>query len=229
MFERIAAEAPDFLNAYNVMFLLQAMGRTLAMTLFGCLVGFTLGLLLALARRAQGKAMLPLRIVATLYVETFRRIPFLVILFIVLYAIQPIWPSISLLGVAIVAVCVLSAAFMAEIIRAGLESVPRAQIESAKVLNFSPLQSLWWVILPQAWKVIIPPAIAFAVMFVKDTSLASQLGVVELTFAGKMLVNRGFSPILGFGAVLIAYFILSFPLSMLGSYLEKRLGSPRRR
>jgi polar amino acid transport system permease protein len=228
MFERIVTEAPDFFNTFNIIFLLEAMGRTLAMTVFGCAVGFGLGLLLAVARRAQGRAMLPLRLLASFYVETFRRIPFLVILFIVLYAIQPIWPSISLLGVAIVAVCVLSTAFMAEIIRAGLESVPPAQIESARVLNFSPVQVLLWVVLPQAWKVIIPPAIAFAVMFVKDTSLASQLGVVELTFAGKMLVNRGFSPFLGFGAVLVAYFILSFPLSMLGTYLERRLGSSRR-
>ena len=72
------------------------------------------------------------------------------------------------------------------------------------------------VILPQAWKVILPPAAAFIVMFIKDTSLASQIGVVELTFAGKMLVNRGFSPVLGFGAILIAYFVLSYPLSRLG-------------
>jgi polar amino acid transport system permease protein len=81
------------------------------------------------------------------------------------------------------------------------------------------------VILPQSWKVILPPAAAFVVMFIKDTSLASQLGVVELTFAGKMLVNRGFSPVLGFGAILVAYFILSYPLSRLAAYLEKRLAS----
>lgn len=227
--EGLAAQVPEFFNAYNVAFILEAMGRTLAMTIFGCSVGFGLGLVLAVARRAEGAAWLPLRIAATLYVEIFRRIPFLVILFIVLYAIQPFWPSISLLGVAIVAVCVLSTAFLSEIIRAGLDSVPRAQIESARVMNFSPAQTLFWVILPQAWRVIIPPAIAFAVMFVKDTSLASQMGVVELTFAGKMLVNRGFSPVLGFGAILVCYFILSYPLSLLGAYLEKRLGASHRR
>jgi polar amino acid transport system permease protein len=64
-------------------------------------------------------------------------------------------------------------------------------------------------------------------MFIKDTSLASHIGVVELTFAGKMFVNRGFSPLLGFGAVLVLYFLLSYPLSLLGMYLEKRLGAPR--
>ncbi len=81
------------------------------------------------------------------------------------------------------------------------------------------------VILPQSWKVILPPATAFIVMFIKDTSLASQLGVIELTFAGKMLVNRGFSPVLGFGAILICYFLLSYPLSRFAAYLEKRIAS----
>ena len=81
------------------------------------------------------------------------------------------------------------------------------------------------VILPQSWKVILPPASAFIVMFIKDTSLASQLGVIELTFAGKILVNKGFSPVLGFGVVLICYFALSYPLSRFASYLERRLAS----
>ncbi len=229
MFDRILTEAPEFFNYYNIVFILQAMGRTLLMTVFGCAVGFGMGLLLAVARRGRSTAALPLRIAATLYVETFRRIPFLVVLFIVLYMIQPIWPTISLLGIAIVAVCLLSTAFLSEIIRAGIESVPEKQVESAQVLNFSPFQTLFWVILPQAWKVIIPPAIAFAVMFVKDTSLASQMGVVELTFTGKMLVNRGFSPFLGFGAILVCYFILSYPLSLFGAYLEKRLAASRNR
>ena len=60
-------------------------------------------------------------------------------------------------------------------------------------------------------------------MFIKDTSLASQLGVIEMTFAGEMLVNRGFSPVLGFGAVLVCYFAMSWPLSRLAIRLEKRL------
>jgi len=79
------------------------------------------------------------------------------------------------------------------------------------------------VVLPQSWRVILPPATAFVIMFIKDTSLASQLGVIELTVAGKMLVNRGFSPLIGFGAILACYFILSYPLSRFAAYLEKRL------
>ncbi|MBT8078388.1 MAG: amino acid ABC transporter permease, partial [Gammaproteobacteria bacterium] len=171
------------------------------------------------------RPLLPVRWVAVAYVEIFRRIPFLVILFIVLFVIEPLMPGTSLFGIATVSVCLLSTAFLSEVIRAGIESVPAPQVESARTLNFNWLQIQISVVLPQSWKVILPPTAAFIVMFIKDTSLASQLGVIELTFAGKMLVNRGFSPVLGFGAILICYFALSYPLSRLAARLEKRLAN----
>jgi len=225
MFERLLQEVPEFFNYYNVIFLLQAAGRTLIMTLIGCTVGFVLGLLIAVLRQGKSLLTLPLRAVVIAYVEIFRRIPFLVILFIVLYAIQPMFPDASLLTIATISICLVSTAFLSEIVRAGLESVPQQQIEGAQTLNFGAFRTLTLVVLPQAWRVILPPAIAFAVMFIKDTSLASHMGVVELTFTGKIFVNRGFSPVLGFGTVLLLYFALSYPLSRLGMYLEKRLAS----
>jgi polar amino acid transport system permease protein len=223
MFERLLEEAPEFFNYYNLIFIGQAMGRTLVMTVVGCTVGFICGLALALVRRTQSRWLAPLRWIVIGYVETFRRIPFLVILFIVLFVIEPLLPGTSLLGIATISVCLLSTAFLSEIVRSGLESVPTQQVEGARTLNFNALQMLTNVILPQSWRVILPPTAAFMVMFIKDTSLASQLGVIELTFAGKMLVNRGFSPLLGFGAILICYFILSYPLSRFAAFLEKRL------
>ncbi len=223
MLERLIEEVPLFFNYHNLVFIAQAMGRTLWMTLVGCSIGFAAGLLLAVIRQSRSRLLLPIRAVVIAYVETFRRIPFLVILFIVLFVIEPLMPGTSLLGIATVSVCLLSTAFLSEIVRSGLESVPPQQVEGARTLNFSALQMLLLVILPQSWRVILPPAAAFIVMFVKDTSLASQLGVIELTFAGKMLVNRGFSPVLGFGAILVCYFLLSYPLSRFAAYLEKRL------
>ena len=90
MFERILQDAPEFFAASNLLFIAQAMGRTLTMTLIGCGVGMLLGLLIAVARLSTSKLLLPLRAVLVLYVETFRRIPFLVILFIVIY-MSPRW------------------------------------------------------------------------------------------------------------------------------------------
>jgi polar amino acid transport system permease protein len=223
MLQQLLADAPLFFNPSNLLFLLQAAGRTLLMTLIGCGVGMLLGLAIAVLRTSHMRALAPLRAVAVLYVETFRRIPFLVILYIVLFVIEPLVPGVPIFGIATVAVCLLSTAILSEVVRAGLESVPHQQLEGARTLNFSAWQMLFMVVLPQAWRVILPPAAAFVVMFIKDTSLASQLGVIELTFAGKMLVNRGFSPILGFGAILVLYFLLSYPLSRLAAWLEKRL------
>ena len=225
MFDQITEQLPLFFSYHNLVFILQAAGRTLSMTVIGCSVGFVFGFIIAVIRQSSSRPLLIFRLLGIVYVETFRRIPFLVILFIVLFVIEPLMPGTSLFGIATVSVCLLSTAFLSEVIRSGLESVPAQQIEGARALNFSALQTLVMVVLPQSWKVIIPPAAAFIVMFIKDTSLASQLGVIELTFAGKMLVNRGFSSVLGFGVVLICYFALSYPLSRFAAYLERRLAS----
>jgi polar amino acid transport system permease protein len=225
MLDTLKEQVPLFFNYHNLIFILEAMGRTLGMTIVGCTVGLTFGLMIALLRHSTWRPLLPLRFFAIAYVEIFRRIPFLVILFIVLFAIEPLMPGTSLFGIATVSVCLLSTAFLSEVIRSGIESVPEQQVEGARALNFNWLQMQVNIVLPQSWKVILPPAAAFIVMFIKDTSLASQLGVIELTFAGKMLVNRGFSPVLGFGAILICYFALSYPLSRFAAYLEKRLAA----
>ncbi|TDV15678.1 amino acid ABC transporter permease [Paraburkholderia caballeronis] len=229
MFDQIVAQAPAFFTAFTFEFILEALLRTLAMTVLGCSVGLAAGFLIATVRFTRAPALAPLRVVLTVFVEVFRRIPFLVNLFIVMFALQGFGAEISLFTIATVSICIVATAFLSEVIRAGLESVPRQQIEAAQVMNFGYLRMLVSVLLPQSWKVILPPAFAFMVMFIKDTSLASQMGVVELTFTGKVLMNRGFSPFLVYGAVLAAYFVLSYPLSRLGAHLENRLATPRSR
>lgn len=227
MLDRIFEEAPRLFTLYTAVFLAEAIGRTIAMTLWGCFIGFICGFLIALLQTTRGRLLLPLRLLIILYVETFRRIPFLVILYLILFAAQGLSDQMSLFVIAVISICLLSTAFFSQIIRAGFDSVPRQQLEAAEAMNFGLMRTLFLVILPQSWKVILPPAFAFMVMFIKDTSLASQMGVVELTFAGKVLMNRGFSPVLIYGVVLLGYFILSYPLTRLGAHLEERLGSPR--
>ena len=227
MLHRIVSDFPVLFTASNMLFLLQAMGVTLALALAGCGIGTVFGLLLAYVRQSQSPWLLPVRLVAIAYVEVFRRIPFLVILFIVLFAVQALNPNFSLFSIAVVAICLLSTAFISEIFRAGFESVPRQQIEAATVLNFTRAQTLAFVILPQAWKIILPSIVIYAVMFIKDTSLAGQIGVIELTYAGKSFDSRGISATLAFGAIMVCYFALSYPLAILGAWLEAKLGSTR--
>jgi polar amino acid transport system permease protein len=229
MIERLLAQAPDFFSAETAAFLGLALLRTLFMTIIGCGLGFAIGMALALLRGSTSPPLAPLRWLAAAYVEGFRRIPFLVVLIFVLFLIQAVAPDLSLLGIATIAVVLVASAYLAEIIRAGVESVPRPQVESAQVLGLSAVQRFWLVVLPQSWRVILPPAAAFMVMFIKDTALASHLGVVELAFAGKILVNRNFSPVYSYGSVLVLYFLLSWPLGRAALWLESRLAVSRHR
>ncbi|MBV9633184.1 MAG: amino acid ABC transporter permease [Methylobacteriaceae bacterium] len=229
MLDRLINEIPRFFQYYTILLLLQAMATTLGMAVIGCAMGFAFGFVLVCLRQLTGWVFLPVRIVTIVYVDLFRRVPFLVILYLVLFFIQAVNPNASLLSIAIIGICILSIAYTAEIIRAGFESVPRQQIEAATVMNFNRWQILRSVIIPQAWPVILPPAFAYMVGFIKDTALVSQIGVLELTSAGKILNNRGFSALLVFGTILVLYFVLSYPLSRLGAFAEARLAPPRNR
>lgn len=225
--DRIIEQIPRFFSWPNLVLLLESAGLTLAMTLVGCLVGFGLAFVLVYLRQTPGLWAMPLRLICILYVEIFRRIPFIVVVYLVLFFIQTVTPNASLFTIAVIAICLYAVAYTADIIRGGLESVPQAQVEAAYAMNLSRLQTNLRIVLPQAWPVIVPPAIAFAVSFIKDTALVSQVGVFELTFRGKELNNQGYSGILVFGTIAFCYFLMSFPLSMLGQYLEKRLATPR--
>ena len=220
--DRLIQELPSFLSIWNIIFLLKAMGVTFLLSLIGCLVGFGLGALLAIFRKTKSAFLIPLRILIVIYTEIFRRVPFLVSLLLIFYIFQIAKITDSLFIIAIVTVCLIATAFISEIVRSGLESVNQTQWDAAKAMNFSYYETLKEVIFPQAWKVIFPPAFSFFILFIKDTALASQIGVMELTFAGKVLNNKGFSPILVFGTVLILYFILSFPLDRFGKYMERK-------
>jgi polar amino acid transport system permease protein len=225
--ERILNEIPRFFSAGNVWLLLQGMGTTLALTLIGCVLGFLLAFAVVYVRQTPGWWAVPMRLVAVAYVEIFRRIPFLVVTYLVLFFIAAFVKQASLFLIAVVAICIYSTAYTADIIRGGFESVPRQQIEAATAMNFSRWQTLTKVIMPQSWPVILPPAIVFMISFIKDTSLVSQVGVFELTFRGKELNNAGFSAILVFGTIALLYFIMSYPLTRLGAWLEQRLAASR--
>lgn len=225
--ERILEQLPRFFSWANMRLLAEAAGMTLSMTLVGCVIGFCLAFILVFLRQTPGLWAAPLRLLCIAFVETFRRIPFLVVIYLVLFFIQAFVSDASLFTVAVTAICLYAVAYTAEIIRGGLESVPRQQVEAAQTMNMGRLQTNLLVVLPQAWPVILPPAIAFAISFIKDTALVSQIGVFELTFRGKELNNQGFSGLLVFGTIALCYFAISYPLSRLGQHLEKRLETPR--
>ena len=225
--ERLGGQLVRFFSPDTLGLLLQAIGMTLALTVIGCLAGFFFAFIIVYARQTPGPMALPLRVLAILFVELLRRIPFLVITYLVLFFLAAFVTGASLFAIAITAICIYATAYLSEIIRGGLESVPRQQIEAAQAMNFSRWQTLAHVIIPQSWPVMLPPAFAFMVAFIKDTALVSQIGVFELAFRGRELVNQGQSGLFTFGMIALIYFLLSYPLTRLGRRLEKRLASPR--
>jgi polar amino acid transport system permease protein len=229
MLARVIEEAPAFFGYYNLIFLLHAMLATFLLSAIGCLVGFVVGFALAVMRRAETRAALPLKALALLFVEAFRRIPFLVTLMLTFFVFQFAGIDIPIFWIAVVSVCLIASAFIAEIVRSGLDYVHRNQWDAAAAMNMGYFAMLRLVIVPQAWKVILPPAFSFFILFIKDTALASQIGVMELTYAGKILNNKGFSAALVFGSILVLYFVLSYPLARLGAWMEARLAPPRDR
>jgi polar amino acid transport system permease protein len=225
----IFSQLPRFFGYYNLEFILQAALTTLLLSISGCVFGFIFGFCIAVLRETKGAWWLPFRMTAMVFVEIFRRIPFLVTLFLVFYACQALNLDISVFTVAVISTCIIGAAFLSEVIRTGFDSIPSQEREAAEAMNFTLGQTLFLVVIPQAWRVILPPTFAFFLSFIKDSALASQLGVVELTYSAKVMNNKGFSPVLGFGAALILYFAISYPLARFGLYLEQRLGFSRHR
>ena len=229
MRDRVLSELPAFFGYYNVLFLAKAALATIGLSAIGSVTGIVSGFGLAFVRLTRARWLAPARWLALLLTELFRRVPFLVTLMLVFFISQLSGLDLPLFVVALIAVFLIATAYLAEIIRSGLESVHKNQWDAATAMNFSLFETVRHVIVPQAWRVILPPAFGFFVLFIKDTALASQIGVIELTYAGKVLNNKGFPAALVFGTLRLIYFLISYPLTRFGAHLEARLAKPRHR
>jgi polar amino acid transport system permease protein len=225
----ILEQLPLFFSPPNLVFLARAFAATVALSLAGCVAGYTMGAGLAVLRNRHVVDFPPARLGSILFSETFRRIPFLVKLMLVFFAFEVAGLRVSLFVVTATTVAVAAAAFSAEIVRAGLDSVHSSQWDAAESMNMGGFLSLRLWALPQSWKVILPPTLSFTVGLIKSTSIASQIAVFELTYAAKTLSQKGFSPLLSFGSLLLLYFAICYPLNLYGHRLEARLDGSRAR
>jgi polar amino acid transport system permease protein len=219
--------SPHFFSYYDVQLLIEGFLTTLGLALIGCLAGFVLGFAAAILRTTRSRALAPVRAALVAYCMVFRRVPFLVTLMLVFFASQSMNADLPTFAIALIGICLIAAANLSEIARGGIESVHANQWQAARALDFNHWQTLRHVIVPQAWRVILPPTFGFFVMFIKDTALVSQIGVMELTAAGKVLGNKGFSAALVYGTILLLYFLMSYPLSRLGKRVERKLAPSR--
>ena len=225
----MADDLQQFFSYYNLLFLGQAFLLTASLSFLGCGIGFIAGFGIAVLRHERIVRLAVARWLAIGYTEVFRRIPFLVKLMCVFFAFQLSGADVSMFTVAVTTVALSAAAFSSENVRAGLESVHRNQWDAAEAMNMGGLTALRRVILPQAWTVMMPPSMTYSVGLVKSTSIASQIGVLELTYAAKVLNNKGFSAALCFGTILVLYFVLCFSLNRFAARLEVRLAPSRHR
>ena len=124
---------------------------------------------------------------------------------------------------AMLAMSIYASAYLGEIWRGCIEAVPHGQWEASESLAMNRWQQLRHVVLPQALRLAIPPTVGFSVQIVKNTSITSIIGVVELTRAGQLINNATFQPFLVFVTVAVIYFALCFPLSSAAKRMERKL------
>ena len=183
-------------------------------------VGLAFGLLVAVLR-LYGAA--PLRFVAGVYVDLFRSIPPLVLLIVVYYALPFVGLRLSSFSSAVLALGLVSAAYTAEIFRAGIQAIPRGQLEAAQALGLSFPRTLADVVLPQAIRIVIPPLTGNSINVIKDTALASVVAMPDLLKQATQAQALSANPTPLIAAALI-YLAFLWPLVVLVGRLERRMG-----
>ena len=199
--------------------------NTLKLTALSFAGGLVLGLLLALMRLSP---IAPYRWLATGWIEFFRGLPALVVILFVAFAI-PIafqWrPPGGSTGAGVIALIAVSSAYLAETIRAGIQAVPKGQVEAARSLGMKPGPTMGFVVLPQAFRIVIPPLTNEFVLLLKDTSLLAFAGILvqdrELTTLARDFSSQ-YSNASPYVVVALAYLAVTLPLTQLVSYLERR-------
>ena len=158
---------------------------------------------------------------AIFYIQVLQSVPVLMVLFLSYYGLALAGLELPPLLAASISLGLYVSAYLAEIWRGSIEAVPFQQWEASASLALSPAQQYTHVILPQAIRISLPPTVGFLVQLVKNTSIVSVVGFVELARAGQLLNNALFQPFRIFGAVAAIYFVICFPLSRLSRRLEK--------
>ncbi|CAM5187227.1 Polar amino acid transport system permease protein OS=Castellaniella defragrans OX=75697 GN=HNR28_001211 PE=3 SV=1 [Castellaniella defragrans] len=201
-------------------YMLRGTGWTVVLSLLGFAGGTVVGLPVAVAGASKSKAA---RILSGLYVKLVQGIPLPVVMFLVYFGISFAGYNLSALVAAAIAMTLYCSAFLGEIWRGCIKSIPQAQWEAAECLAMGKLHVLAQIILPQALRVAIPPTVTFLVQVVKNTSYAIVIGFFELTYTSSVINNSTSRPFVVFTAAAAVYFAICYPLSLLSYRMERKL------
>ena len=201
--------------------LIAGAGITIQITAISVGLGLIIGMFVGIARISNVKL---LRWLAAIYIDFLRGTPLLVQIFLIYFALpvllgQRVDPFIA----AITACGINSGAYIAEIFRAGIQAIDEGQMEAGRSLGMTWVQTMCYIIVPQAFKNIVPPLGNEFIALLKDSSLVSVIGFEELTRRGQLIIARTYGSLEIWISVAIIYLVMTLTISRLVAYLEKRL------
>ncbi|CAH0291725.1 amino acid ABC transporter permease [Peribacillus simplex] len=211
----------DFAGAYtpdNLKFLLEGFWVTLQVAFISIILSFIIGGLVGIIRYAKVPVLSQ---ILALIVETVRNLPLLLIIFFTYFALPEVRIKLEIIPAAIVALTIFESAMLSEVIRSGLKSIDKGQMEAARSSGLSYTQALIHIILPQALRRMVPPIVSQFISLLKDTSLAVVISLPELTHHGQIIYGQSQNyliPILILVALM--YFIVNYSLSLVAQRLE---------
>jgi polar amino acid transport system permease protein len=208
----------------DVFYLVAALRWTVALTGVAFLGGAAVGAIVALMRFSR---VVTLQLIGTVYTQFVQGMPLLVWIFGLYFGLAIFGFSVGPWAAAACALSVYASAYLGEIWRGALLAIPKTQWESGASLGLGFVHQLRYVIVPQAIRVATPPTVGFLVQLIKDTSLASTIGFVELTREGQTTTAATFQPFTVYLTVAALYFVLCFPLTHWSHRLERRLRATR--
>lgn len=216
----------DILQTYSSM-LLKALGQTLLLTLLSLIFAFIIGLVFGMM--SVGKKRV-LNVISTIYVDGIRGIPLIVLAYFIYFGAPALIKSLgasnfrmTALVAGTIALSLNAGAYMAEIFRAGIQSVDIGQVEAARSLGLGYARTMQRVVLPQAIRTMIPSIINQFIISLKDTSILSVIGFPELTKAGNIIVGNTFATAETWGIIAVMYLIVIVTLSRIAKAFERRL------
>ncbi|BEU86906.1 amino acid ABC transporter permease [Selenomonas sp. TAMA-11512] len=208
------------LIADSIPLLLLGAGITIEITAISVAIGVVIGLIVGVARISEFR---PFRLLAICYIDFLRGTPLLVQIFLIYFALpvlsgQRIDPFIA----AITACGINSGAYIAEIFRSGIQSIDKGQMEAGRSLGMTWMQTMRYIVLPQAVKRVIPQVGNEFIALLKDSSLVSVIGFEELTRSGQLIIARTYASLEIWTCVAIIYLVMTLSISRLVAYLERR-------
>ncbi len=223
LYALIQAQGYDF-RWKAIMDFLPALGkgalRTLAISGLSLLFALVLGVIIGMGRLSR---IIFIRDLCTVYVEFLRNVPLLVVVLAAYFGFGTIFPQLGAFFWGVLALSILEAAYIAEIVRSGIAAIHKEQFESAYSLAMNYSQTMRYIILPQAFRNILPALTGQLVILIKDSSLVMVIGIMELTLTSRYLLSTTFAALEVYAVTALFYFIMCFALTLLSNYLERRL------